>query len=130
MLEIVSLIVFIILIALPPLCAACLPHLMEKSQAMEIPEVSFCQHALTGGPLTGTVGSLAWEGDVIEMSRWENISTYTVNPNCWPVYMTDHNIADKCIECENVYEDNVISDIFFQYFVLTDLILLHGISGN
>jgi hypothetical protein len=69
MLEIVSLIVFIILIAIPPLCAACLPHLMEKSQAMEIPELSFCQHALTGGPLTGTVGSLAWEGDVIEMSR-------------------------------------------------------------
>jgi hypothetical protein len=49
--------------------SACLPHLMEKSQAMEIPEVSFCQHALTSGPLTGTVGSLAWEGDVIEMSR-------------------------------------------------------------
>ena len=49
--------------------AAALPHLIEKSQASEVSEVRYCQHALSGGGQIGTVGSLAWDGDTIEMSR-------------------------------------------------------------
>lgn len=49
--------------------AASLPHLIELSQSGETAEVRFCQQALSGTPQIGSMASLAWDGDVIEMSR-------------------------------------------------------------
>ena len=57
---------------------ASLPYLIEKSQASEIPEVRYCLQALTGPAQLGTQGSLVWEGDVLEMSRYAKETNFVV----------------------------------------------------
>jgi hypothetical protein len=54
------------LVFAPP---ASLPHLIEAAQLTEGPDIQYCQQAFGNGEKIGTVGYLAWEGDVMDMSK-------------------------------------------------------------
>ena len=49
--------------------SAALPYLVETARQQEMPSVDYCRRALTSGGQLGTMGSIAWSGEIISMDR-------------------------------------------------------------
>ena len=43
--------------------------MVERAEALEVPEVRYCHQALETSPNEESIGELAWVGDIMEMAK-------------------------------------------------------------